>query len=297
MTRPSTSWCAPSSRPRRRCIGRRCGCRLRAHEGGPLWTVWTLVARPDVQITVQSPEPLVAAQHRALDEAFARAQLGRLGGTAYDLVDLDLDVQGSPFAPASLLNTLRRDAVAQLAAIQSQPPQLVIADPDATLADLLSTHHEPKLKIENRKSKIHLLVRTPGQLDAALALDPPGQHHVGLFGPVWVAARGGAGAGRRDRGAGGQPPHPQTGGAAGGELFVALGLPDFGALGGVVAGVEGGRHAYGLAALDRRLQPQRRQPDQRGDLPGPGAGPADPHPRSQRRPGGRVGPELGRRPA
>ncbi len=149
------------------------GVQVRGHVGGPLWTVWTLVARPDVQITVQSAEPLVAAQHRALDEAFARAQLGRLGGTAYDLVDLELDVQGSPFAPASLLNTLRRDAVSLLAAIQVQPPQWVVADPSATLADLLSTQGEPKLKIENGKSKIHVLLRTPGQLDAVLALDPP----------------------------------------------------------------------------------------------------------------------------
>ena len=76
-----------------------------AHEGGPLWTVWTLVARPDIQITVQSPEPLVAAQHRALDEVLPTLSLARLGGTTYDLVDLDLDVSGNPFAPASLLNS------------------------------------------------------------------------------------------------------------------------------------------------------------------------------------------------
>ena len=44
-----------------------------------------------------------------------REQLGRLGNTPYALSTLQVEIVGQPFAPSSLLNQLRRQAVEQLA--------------------------------------------------------------------------------------------------------------------------------------------------------------------------------------
>ncbi|KPV47754.1 protease, partial [Kouleothrix aurantiaca] len=95
--------------------------RATAHAGQPLELVWELEERPDACVTVCSDAPLAVSQNRPLDVSFLREQLGRLGNTPYELAELTLDAQGSPFAPSSLLNNLRRAAVEQLQALQSQP--------------------------------------------------------------------------------------------------------------------------------------------------------------------------------
>jgi len=151
---------------------------IAARVGAPLETRWTLAARPDLAVTVCSAEPLAPAQSRALDADFLREQLGRLGNTPYALGRLEADVQGNPFAPASLLNQLRRDAVDQLAALQSRPPAGPVHEPQEILdadkrrfsqmaADIARPSLPPFLP-----SSLHLLVRTPEQLAAALELRP-----------------------------------------------------------------------------------------------------------------------------
>ncbi|NJN97241.1 MAG: U32 family peptidase [Anaerolineales bacterium] len=103
--------------------------RATAHEGEPLLLVWSLVEQPQVRVTVQSAEALGPAQNRALTPEFLREQLGRLGNTAYELTGVELDLRGQPFAPSSLLNHLRREAVEQLIEVQSRPRPIVINDP------------------------------------------------------------------------------------------------------------------------------------------------------------------------
>jgi putative protease len=56
-----------------------------AHEGAPLKLTWTLANRPQFTVTVQSPEPLVAAQRQGLTLELLQEQLGRLGNSAYAL--------------------------------------------------------------------------------------------------------------------------------------------------------------------------------------------------------------------
>lgn len=142
-----------------------------AHEGQPLRLLFTLDERPDIQVTVQSPEVLPAARNQALNADFAREQLGRLGNTPYELADLTLDLDGRPFAPASLLNNLRREAIDHLQARQAAPPAITLNDPTAVLQANL-----PASPISSLPSPLspalHLLVRTPEQLEAALALRP-----------------------------------------------------------------------------------------------------------------------------
>jgi U32 family peptidase len=146
--------------------------RATAHEGEPLKLEWSLVSRPEFCVTVRSTDVLPAAQNRALDEALLRDQLGRLGNTSYELADLQADIQGRPFAPSSLLNDLRRQAVAALVKRQQTPFTLTVNDPQAALSDLLSevSRAAPPAGVET--PQLHLLVRTPEQLDAALALEP-----------------------------------------------------------------------------------------------------------------------------
>ena len=75
---------------------------------------------------MRAEAPLVQAANRELDAGSLREQLGRLGNTAYALDELELDLRGRPFVPASLLNQLRREAVDLLseeqARVKSPPP-------------------------------------------------------------------------------------------------------------------------------------------------------------------------------
>ncbi len=140
-----------------------------AHEGAPLEITLSLAAHPEVRATVRSDEPLGVAQRRAVDENYLREQLGRLGTTPYELVDLQLDIKGSPFAPSSLLNNLRRDAVDELVRQQEAGGGKQEAGgrgQEAALPTIGRVQVPPEL------FQLHILVRTPEQLDAALELHP-----------------------------------------------------------------------------------------------------------------------------
>ncbi len=67
--------------------------------------------------------------------------------------------------PASLLNQLRRDAVAKLESIQSKPPTVTVREP---LPIPIALNSERR----GGPPELHLLLRTPEQLTAALALEP-----------------------------------------------------------------------------------------------------------------------------
>jgi putative protease len=133
--------------------------RVIAHEGEPLVAEWTSSGH---KTTVQSG-PLSKAQNRALSLEALRDQFGRLGSTPYELGELTLDLQGQPFAPASMLNQLRRDAVEQLQAVQARPP-------------IFETHAPPLNRPANPSipgaPQLHLLVRTSEQLEAAISVRP-----------------------------------------------------------------------------------------------------------------------------
>ncbi|MBE2237830.1 MAG: U32 family peptidase [Caldilineaceae bacterium] len=161
-----------------------------AREGAPLRITWTLADRPNAQATVASDEPLPTATQRSIDAAYLREQLGRLGRAPYILAKLTLDVQGHPFAPASLLNHLRRQAVEQLQALQ-EARDITVSEPLTVLREMVERERQgdwetgkmaalpspisqspiPRSPISH-SSSLHLLVRTPVQLDAALTVHP-----------------------------------------------------------------------------------------------------------------------------
>lgn len=153
--------------PRRRQLLK---VRVRACEGLPLELEWWLAADPRVRATVRAEQALAPAQNRALDEAFLREQLGRLGNTPYELGELHLDMQGTPFVPASLLGPLRRQAVEELARLQGDRPEVEVYPPQSLLeAALRQVSPEAALPLT---PQLHLLVRTPEQLEGALAVRP-----------------------------------------------------------------------------------------------------------------------------
>ena len=141
--------------------------RVHAHArvGEALTLEWRL---GDLCITTASEEPLQAAGNRAITEEYLAAQLGRLGNTPYRLAGISLDIEGAPFAPASLLNNLRRQAVEHLETRQSEPRIAAVSSPDIALEHLTAVAP----LIEPTPPRLHLLVRTPEQLDAALTVRP-----------------------------------------------------------------------------------------------------------------------------
>jgi putative protease len=146
-----------------------------AHAGAPLVVDWELVNRPQIRTTVQSPAPLDTAQQRAADAAYLADQLGRLGATPYALAELSADIQGQPFAPASLLNQLRRQAIEQLVAQQTAAPLAELNDPLVAVAEMRAAYNvvaDARPSPLAPRPSLHLLVRTPEQLAAALDLRP-----------------------------------------------------------------------------------------------------------------------------
>ncbi len=128
----------------------------------PLSLTWTL--KNGQFVMVQSREPLGAAQNRGLTVESLREQLGRLGNTPYELAELTAHLEGSLFAPASLLNQLRRDAVSLLQEQQATlPSRRIQAAPLRERATAVAVGGDPEL---------HLLVRNPEQLAAAIGVRP-----------------------------------------------------------------------------------------------------------------------------
>lgn len=140
-----------------------------AREGSPLVAEWSLAANPAVLVSVQSTGPAGVAQSRALSVETLRDQFGRLGNTAYELGSVVLDAEGAPFVPMSALNQMRRDAVERLRELQALPRENTVNDPFAALDHALARRSPP---VSPESFELHLLVRTPEQLDAALELAP-----------------------------------------------------------------------------------------------------------------------------
>lgn len=163
--RTSDSRPLPTAEPHRQPVR----VRVSAQEGSPLIAEWSLVDRPDVSVTVSSASPLATAQSRAISIETLREQFGRLGNTAYDLGEISLDSGGAPFAPVSVLNQMRREAVDQLQALQTSHGARVAHDPVAALD---AARPAPQTSGMPANAELHLLVRTPEQLDAAIDLAP-----------------------------------------------------------------------------------------------------------------------------
>jgi putative protease len=123
------------------------------------------------EIQVESSMVLDVARQRPLNEEVLRAQLGRLGGTPYELGALDCQIVGEVMLPVSELNRMRRslvDAMSQTVeasdAIQHRP-----APAQASVTEMLAkvgTSMQPAPAIT---PTLHVLCRSADQIEAALA--------------------------------------------------------------------------------------------------------------------------------
>ena len=92
---------------------------VHGHAGAPL----TLILRDHEgqTVSVDSSAPLAPAEKQPLTGERLRDQLGRLGGTPFELGDLDNHLAGDVILPLSELNELRRRAVGELEARRAAP--------------------------------------------------------------------------------------------------------------------------------------------------------------------------------
>ncbi|MBB6097049.1 putative protease [Deinobacterium chartae] len=138
----------------------------RAGEG--LQLELTDAERPQLSVRARSETPLQPAQKRALDAAALRENLGKLGGTGLHLADLDVALEGELFLPLSELNALRRRAVEALLERRRAAPERVVTP---RLDQELTRLPRASAPVQGAP-RLHLLVRTPEQLEAALELRP-----------------------------------------------------------------------------------------------------------------------------
>jgi putative protease len=142
--------------------------RVTAVAGRPVHVVATLADGRTCTATTAAPTP--PATKHPLDAATLREQLGRLGGTPFELRLLEAEISGGPLVPFSVLGQLRKDLVAALeAVVAAEPHRSGVADPAASVCGLLGA-----AAIQPRPSDtpavLHVLVRSPEQLQAALDL-------------------------------------------------------------------------------------------------------------------------------
>jgi putative protease len=161
----------------------------------------TVVARDERGNVAQidSAMPLAAAEKQPLSTEKLREQLGRLGGTPFELGALKNMLIGAVMLPVSELNRLRREIVTQLEALRARPkrwtlnakegktghltpalsPLLRRAEreeaPDATgeqsSSKTLDQHKDGKKSGEKQDVELIVLVRNLAQLETALQCD------------------------------------------------------------------------------------------------------------------------------
>jgi len=122
-------------------------------------------------VHMDSAMPLVAADTQPLTTDRLRAQLGRLGGTAFALGELRNGLAGEVLLPVSELNRLRREAVAALETQRAKPPRWTVADFRFQISDFRlkeAAADTPTPHSAFRTPHLIVLVRDLAQLDAAL---------------------------------------------------------------------------------------------------------------------------------
>ncbi len=128
---------------------------------------------PGVGCTYTGTEPLVRADQRPLDLEMLQDKLGRLGGTPYHLGEVRLLTDDPVFVRSSELNEARRQLVDQLfdqsGEIRPIPAKPVVRQLVASqLVGQTSTSVIPPEQLPPPDHQLHVLVRTPDQLEAVL---------------------------------------------------------------------------------------------------------------------------------
>lgn len=131
--------------------------------GQPLVTEWVDI-ETNVSVTVVSDVDLELAQKRPLTSEYLKEQFGRLGGTIFELADVQLFVNGDVIIPVKELNKIRREAVDMLVEKRQQPRQF-------TKHKLAPAKQERKASEANGATQLISLCRTLEQIEASCQTD------------------------------------------------------------------------------------------------------------------------------
>ena len=129
--------------------------------------------------SVDSAMPLVIAENHALNSERLTQQIGRLGGTPFQLGRFINHLEGAVMLPVSELNRMRREGVAELDRQRALPRRWALLPNSPSEAPagrgLIRESETPPLpspllpRREEREPELVVLVRNLDQLDAALA--------------------------------------------------------------------------------------------------------------------------------
>ncbi len=144
-----------------------------ARVGQPLQVTGTLDSNSPHEIAsacdVTSDSPLVLAERHPLSEAVLTEQLGRLGGTPFELTELAAEIVGSPMVPLSVLGQIRKQMVQQLEAAAAASP-IRRVELDTTVDQLRAKARSSAETDVPRSATLRVLIRSLKQLRQALAL-------------------------------------------------------------------------------------------------------------------------------
>jgi len=115
---------------------------------------------------VVDEKPLSVARNRPANEASIREQLERLGGTPFQLGQLDITIQDEPMVPSSLLNQMRRSLVEKMTTVLTTPCTRII-DTTALNRMLAESTAKPTAPRSMESSMLRVLCRTIQQVTAA----------------------------------------------------------------------------------------------------------------------------------
>ena len=134
---------------------------VHGHTGAPL----TLIARDDEGhvARVESATPLLAAQKQPLTTERLRDQLGRLGGTPFELGQFDNELEGDVILAVSELNELRRRIVADLDTQRAAPKRWTMTELQKADFGL----RIPETQVVPADPELIVVIRHLHQLDAA----------------------------------------------------------------------------------------------------------------------------------
>ena len=122
-----------------------------------------------IRLSLSTAKPLAKARQHSLTTDVLKEQLGRLGGTPYELRHLAATIAGEPMVPFSVLGKLRHEMVQRLDAILAAPAERRI-EQESVLPRLRSTGVETTITRESSSPQIHVLCRSLPQLQEVLEL-------------------------------------------------------------------------------------------------------------------------------
>ncbi|WP_106767215.1 U32 family peptidase [Paenibacillus faecalis] len=136
--------------------------RVSGRPGQPLSTWWTDVQK-GTTVQVDSELELEIAKKRPMNRELLEEQIGRLGGTVFQLEQIDVELHGDVIVPMRELNSIRRRAVELLAGERPKPPVYV-----KRAVSVYGDAAKPAAPVMRGEAQLTALCRSLPQVQAAL---------------------------------------------------------------------------------------------------------------------------------